>query len=85
MAGSGLIWSAMSESTHTPATQPARHHFNVLGQMLKFIPRCIIDQTGHKGTDTLFRNRALSILRRDEIQRIVHETARSLLLVSSFR
>jgi hypothetical protein len=33
----------------------------------------------------LIWNRALSILWRDEIQRIVHETARSLLLVSSFR
>lgn len=32
----------MSKPKHTPAAQPARHHINVLGQLLKLIPRHII-------------------------------------------
>lgn len=32
----------MSKSKHIHATQPARHHYTVLGQLLKFIPRSII-------------------------------------------
>jgi len=33
----------MSKTKHTQATQPARHHINVLGQFLKLIPRGIIN------------------------------------------
>ena len=46
----------MSKSTHTPATQPARHHINVLGQILKLIPRGIIDKAAKEtGVDAKAR------------------------------
>src|SRR5665213_3548304 len=46
----------MSKSTHTHATQPARHHINVLGQMLKFIPRDIIHKAAREtGVDVKAR------------------------------
>ncbi|NBV25598.1 MAG: DUF4372 domain-containing protein [Proteobacteria bacterium] len=38
----------MSKATSTHATQPARHHINVLGQMLKLIPRDIINRTARE-------------------------------------
>jgi hypothetical protein len=38
----------MSKLTHPYATQPARHHVNILGQMLKFIPRDIIHRTARE-------------------------------------
>ena len=41
-AWSGLIRITMSKPTPTHTTQPARHHINVLGQLLKLIPRSII-------------------------------------------
>jgi hypothetical protein len=46
----------MSKPIHTPATQPARHHINVLGQLLKFIPRDIIHKSAKEtGVDTKAR------------------------------
>jgi hypothetical protein len=41
--------------------QPARHHINVLGQMLKFIPRDIIQRTA-KETDVDVKARSHSVL-----------------------
>jgi len=32
----------VSKTIHTQAVQPARHHINVLGQLLKLIPRSLI-------------------------------------------
>lgn len=51
----------MSKSTHTHATQPARHHINVLGQLLKFIPRDIIHKTA-KETGIDLKARTYSVL-----------------------
>ena len=46
----------MSKPTHSAATQPARHHVNVLGQMLKLIPRSIIHQSAQEtGVDARAR------------------------------
>ena len=46
----------MPKSTHTHATQPPRHHVNVLGQMLKFIPRDIIHRRAREtGVDVKAR------------------------------
>ena len=46
----------MSKSKLTHATQPARHHINVLGQLLKFIPRDIIQRTAREtGVDAKAR------------------------------
>ena len=50
----------MSKSTYTNATQPARHHINVLGQMLKFIPRDIIHKTA-KETGVDLKARSYSV------------------------
>jgi len=44
-ARSGLVWSAMSKPKHTHTSQLARHHINVLGQILKIIPRDSIHKT----------------------------------------
>lgn len=51
----------MSKPKHTHATQPARHHINVLGQMLKLIPRGIIDQSA-KETGVDLKARSYSVL-----------------------
>ena len=51
----------MTKSTHTHATQPARHHINVLGQMLKLIPRDIIHKTA-KETGVDLKARTFSVL-----------------------
>ena len=51
----------MSKSTHPHATQPARHHINVLGQMLKFISRCLIYQSA-KETGVDVKARSYSVL-----------------------
>lgn len=51
----------MSNPTHTPDTQPARHHINVLGQMLKFIPRSIIEHSA-KETGVDLKARTYSVL-----------------------
>ncbi len=51
----------MSKTKHTPATQPARHHINVLGQLLKFIPRSIIHQAA-KETGVDVKARTYSVL-----------------------
>lgn len=51
----------MPKSKHTPATQPARHHINVLGQILKFIPRSIIS-TAAKETGIDAKARTYSVL-----------------------
>ncbi len=46
----------MSKLTHPHATQPARHHIHVLGQMLKFIPRDLIHRTAREtGVDVKAR------------------------------
>jgi hypothetical protein len=47
----------MSKPNLTHATQPARHHINVLGQMLKFIPRDIIHKSAKEtGVDIKARS-----------------------------
>jgi len=47
----------MSKPSLTHATQPARHHINVLGQMLKFIPRDIIYKSAKEtGVDSKARS-----------------------------
>jgi hypothetical protein len=51
----------MSKPKHTQATQPARHHINVLGQMLKFIPRDIIHKSA-KETGVDLKARTYSVL-----------------------
>jgi hypothetical protein len=51
----------MSKPTHTHATQPARHHINVLGQMLMFIPRDIIHKSA-KETGVDLKARTYSVL-----------------------
>ena len=38
-----LIGIMKSKPKHSPAAQPTRHHITVLGQMLKLIPRSIIN------------------------------------------
>lgn len=51
----------MSKPKHTQATQPARHPINVLGQVLKLIPRSIISAAAREtGVDT--RARTFSVL-----------------------
>ena len=49
------------QNQHTHATQPARHHINVLGQILKLIPREIIDRTA-KETGVDAKARSYSVL-----------------------
>lgn len=51
----------MSKPTHAHVTQPARHHINVLGQMLKFIPRGIISKAA-KETGVDLKARTYSVL-----------------------
>ena len=51
----------MSKPTHAHATLPARHHINVLGQMLKFIPRGIISKAA-KETGVDLKVRTYSVL-----------------------
>lgn len=56
-----MIWSELSKAKHTQATQPARHHINVLGQLLKFIPRHII-RTAARETGVDLKTRTYSEL-----------------------
>lgn len=51
----------MSKPTPPHAAQPARHHINVLGQILKFIPRHIIQQSA-KETGVDLKARSYSVL-----------------------
>ncbi len=51
----------MSKPKRTSATQPARHHINVLGQLLKFIPRTLIDKAA-KETGVDAKARTFSVL-----------------------
>lgn len=51
----------MSKSKRTSPSQPARHHINVLGQLLKLIPRGIID-TAAKETGVDAKARTFSVL-----------------------
>lgn len=51
----------MSKPTHAPTTQPARHHITVLGQLLKLIPRGIID-TAARETGVAAKARSYSVL-----------------------
>jgi hypothetical protein len=51
----------MSKPTRTHATQPARHHLNVLGQMLKFIPRDLIYRSARE-TGVDLKARTYSVL-----------------------
>lgn len=51
----------MSKPTHTHATQPARHPINVLGQLLKLIPRGII-QKAAQDTGVTAKARSYSVL-----------------------
>jgi hypothetical protein len=60
-AVSGLIWSAISKPKHTQATQPARHHINVLGQILKLTPRSITSAAARE-TDVDAKARTFSVL-----------------------
>ena len=51
----------MSKPTHSPTVEPARHHFTILGQMLKFIPRSILSgAAAESGVDT--KARTFSVL-----------------------
>ena len=51
----------MSKSTHTPATQPARHHIIVLGQLLKLIPGGIIRKAA-KETGVIAKARTYTVI-----------------------
>jgi IS5 family transposase len=51
----------MSKPTRTHATQPAHHHINVFGQMLKFIPRDLIERSARE-TGVDLKARTYSVL-----------------------
>lgn len=51
----------MSKPTPTHAPQPARHHINVLGQLLKLIPRSIIGAAARQ-TGVAAKARSYSVL-----------------------
>lgn len=60
-AGMGLIGITMSKPNSTRATQPARHHINVLGQLFKLIPRRIIEKSA-KETGVEGKARSFSVM-----------------------
>jgi len=46
-----------TKSIHPPSAQPARHHINVLGQLLKYIPRSLVSAAAHRhGVDAKARS-----------------------------
>jgi hypothetical protein len=51
----------MSKPTRTHATQRARRHINVFGQMLKFIPRDLIERSARE-TGVDLKARTYSVL-----------------------
>ena len=45
-----------TKTTSSPSAQPPRHHINVLGQLLKYIPQGIVDAAAREfGVDTQAR------------------------------
>lgn len=69
----------MSKPKHPQATQPARHHINVLGQILKLIPRSIISAAAKEtGVDAKARTfSVLSHLRTMIFAQLAHALSRN--------